>query len=704
MSAVLLTVAVKYEDDVVSARQRARQIAALVGFDVTEQTRIATAVSEIARNAFVYAGGGRVEFQIEGMTAPQLLIVKVSDKGKGIARLEDVLSGRYQSATGMGLGIVGTRRLMDRFDIESTSRGTVITLGKMLPRRARLVGPIEVARLAERLASGTPTRPIDEVRQQNQELLRTLEDLSSRQQELVRLNRELEDTNRGVVALYAELDERADHLRRADEIKTRFLSNMTHEFRTPVNSIIALTTLLAERIGTPADAKDEVYYIRHSAQQLSDIVNDLLDLAKVEAGKIEVRPAPFEVAGLFGALRGMLRPLLVNPSLALVFDEPEDVPLLDTDESKVSQVLRNFISNALKYTERGDVRVSARLTADRTAVRFSVADTGIGIPEHDLHRIFDEFVQVENPLQRRVKGTGLGLPLSKRLAELLGGSIGVESELGVGSTFTLTVPIIYRAPVDPEEVRVQTLRDGQVAVLVVEDSDEDVLIYERALDGSRYQIVRVRSVGAAERVLGSVMPAAILLDIRLHGDDSWEYLAQLKRNPTTAHIPVIVVTTIDDRRKGLALGAHAYRVKPIDSRWLLRTLDMLTLKRRSVRVLTVEDEEATRFIIRQMLNDREHEVIEAETGGDGLSRAKDQSPDVILLDLRLTDMTGFDVFDRLQGDPMTASVPVVVITSQRLSDDDRRRLAHADSVLSKATLTRDSLRMAIAHAVHEKIA
>src|SRR5581483_2193673 len=437
MSAALLSVANTYEDDVVSARQRARQIASLLGFDVTGQTRIATAVSEIARNAFVYAGGGRVEFSIEGATPPQLLIAKISDKGKGIGRLKEVLSGRYESATGMGIGIVGARRLMDHFDIDSTTRGTTVTLKKMLPRRSPLLGPSDFARLAERLAAGAPTRPIDEVRQQNQELLRTLEDLNQRQQELVRLNRELEDTNRGVVALYAELDERADHLRRADEIKTRFLSNMTHEFRTPVNSIIALTTLLNERLGTPADTKDEVYYIRQSAQQLSDIVNDLLDLAKVEAGKIDVHPAPFEVAGLFGALRGMLRPLLVNQSLALVFDDPDGVPPLHTDESKVSQVLRNFISNALKYTERGHVRVSAQLTADRSRVEFRVADTGIGIPERDLARIFDEFVQIENPLQRRVKGTGLGLPLSKRLAELLGGSISVQSELGVGSTFAL---------------------------------------------------------------------------------------------------------------------------------------------------------------------------------------------------------------------------------------------------------------------------
>ena len=272
--------------------------------------------------------------------------------------------------------------------------------------------------------------------------MRTLDELRQRQEELTRLNRELEDTNRGVVALYAELDERADHLRRADEVKTRFLSNMTHEFRTPLNSILALTRLLLDHVDGELSPEQErqVYFIRKSAENLSELVNDLLDLAKVEAGKIVVRPAEFEVRNLFGALRGMLRPLLLNTSVNLVFDEPEGIPPLNTDEGKVSQILRNFISNALKFTEQGEVRVSAKLSPDGRSVVFSVTDTGIGIaPEHqDI--IFQEFTQLENAVQRKVRGTGLGLPLSKKLAELLGGSVSVASELGLGSTFSATHP------------------------------------------------------------------------------------------------------------------------------------------------------------------------------------------------------------------------------------------------------------------------
>jgi signal transduction histidine kinase/DNA-binding response OmpR family regulator len=692
----LLTVRIQREIDIVGARQRARQIAATLGFESTEQTRIATAVSELARNAFQYAGGGSAEYRLEGTAAPQVLSITVSDKGPGIADVERVLGGDYRSETGMGLGIVGTRRLMDAFQLSTSPNGTTVTIKKLLPRRAPLLSEKHIGKLAASLTAQGPDSPIEEVQRQNQELLRTLDELRARQEDLERVNRELEDTNRGVVALYAELDERAEHLRRADELKTRFLSNMTHEFRTPVNSILALTSLLADRLEAPPDHKDEVFYIRKSAQQLSDIVDDLLDIAKVEAGKIVVRPAPFEVGALFGALRGVLRPLLLNQSLNLTFEAADDLPPILSDESKVSQILRNFISNALKYTERGEVRVTAALTPERDAVQFTVTDTGIGIPERDLTRVFDEFAQIENPLQKRVKGTGLGLPLSKRLAELLGGSIGVHSTLGLGSTFWVKVPLVYRdiglGPVTPIDA-------SRMQVLVVEDNDEDLLIYERMFATTHYQVMPARTVTAAISTLEAMQPAAIVLDLRLQGQESWDFLAKLKRDAATRAIPVVVVSTIDDRQKGFALGADAYAVKPIDRDWLLATLDALVKHKPALRVLTVDDEETFRYIIREMLNGPEFEVVQAGTGRDGLRLTREVEPDIILLDLRLTDMTGVDLCEQLRDDPHTAKTPVLIVTSQRLTADETQRLGAGSPVLSKAQLTRDTLRSAIRDAV-----
>src|ERR1043166_4162837 len=239
MAYSIFKIALASEHDVVAARRYAREIAAGLGFDSQDQTRIATAVSEIARNACSYARGGSVELSIEGDQAPQLLLVSITDHGGGIPHLKEVLEGRYQSATGMGMGIVGARRLMDQCDIRSTRAGTQVLLKKLRPPKSPALGAQHIAPLVRAVANRSPVTPFEEIQQQNRELLRALADLRQRQEELAQLNRELEDTNRGVVALYAELDEKAGHLRRADEMKSRFLSNMSHEFRTPLNSIRA---------------------------------------------------------------------------------------------------------------------------------------------------------------------------------------------------------------------------------------------------------------------------------------------------------------------------------------------------------------------------------------------------------------------------------------------------------------------------------
>ena len=267
--------------------------------------------------------------------------------------------------------------------------------------------------------------------------------------ELSAMQAELEETNRGVVALYAELDAQAEQLRHATELKSRFLAYMSHEFRTPIASFQSLTRLLLARTDGPLTAEQEkqIRFISDTAEEFSDMVNDLLDLAKVEAGRVEINTAWFEMVDLFSALRGMFRPVLVNPEVNLIFEEPQGMPKLFTDDRKLSQILRNFVSNALKFTVQGDVRVSAVLNDDAT-VTFAVADTGIGIAADAHASIFQDFVQVDSPLQKRWRGTGLGLSLSKRIAELLGGSVGFSSELGKGSTFWVTLP----AELHPERV------------------------------------------------------------------------------------------------------------------------------------------------------------------------------------------------------------------------------------------------------------
>jgi signal transduction histidine kinase/CheY-like chemotaxis protein len=566
----LLTMPVNGPEDVVAARQRARELGALFSLDSLSQTRFAASVSEIVRNTVTFAGGGSVRFMLR-LGPSATLLARMIDSGPGIDDLDAVLEG------GSGKGIVSARRLVDDFMIRTSPAGTEVTLGKRLPD-GLCPTKADAARVAASLERIPSNNAQNEIQTQTRELVVSLAELRTRQEELERLNIELEDTNRGVVALYAELDERAEQLRQASELKSRFLSNMSHEFRTPLNSILALSSLLLDRADGALSIEQErqVTYIRRSAESLTELVNDLLDLAKVEAGKLELHPLLFTITELFGALRGVMKPLQQNGAVELIFDDPIGFPTLFTDEAKVAQVLRNLISNALKFTERGEVRVSGRFDSASGMCQITVSDTGIGIAPENHELVFQEFSQVANRLQSHTKGTGLGLPLSRRLAELLGGNLTLESRTGQGASFTFALP--------------------------------------------------------------AVLPAA------------------------EAQPALQIVTEPAERR----------------------------------RVLLVDDEETSRYVLRQMLAGQpDLQILEAETGMEGLRLAHLEAPHVILLDLRLPDMHGHEVLERLADGPTTRNIPVIICTSSILGAAETARLHHASVVLSKATLTREAMAMCL---------
>ncbi len=704
MPGTILTLAIASERDTVAARQRARQIARLLGFDPQDQTRISTAVSEIARNAFNYAGGGRVEYSIEGRTSPQLFIIQIRDSGPGVRDLDDILEGRYKSATGMGMGILGARRLMDQFQIESVpGKGTTIWLKKLLPSRARVWNGQDLAGMVVSLAREGPQDAFQELQHQNQELLNALEEIRTRQIELTRLNRELEDTNRGVVALYAELDEKADHLRRADELKSRFLSNMSHEFRSPLNSILALSGLLLDRSDGELSADQELQaeYIRKAARDLLDLVNDLLDLAKVEAGKVEAKPLEFRVADLFAALRGMLRPLLLNQAVDLVFEDVDDIPAMFSDEGKISQILRNFISNALKFTEQGEVRVSA-CVAENGDLVFSVADTGIGIAPEDQQRIFQDFAQVDNPIQRRVKGTGLGLPLSQKLATLLGGEVRVESKPGAGSTFSVQIPVRYEQPTEmglQSESALATIAadPASLPVLVLEDKVEMMMMYRSYLKNSGFHLIPASTIRAAREILEEIRPRVIILDVVLRSEDSWRLLAEIKTNPRTRDIPVAIASTIEDQAKAFHLGADDYLLKPVERTSLLERLNELTGAKR---ILVIDDDERDRYLLKQHLRESDLVIQEVSDGAEGIREAAKERPNAIILDLTMPGMSGFEVLDALKTGAATKDIPVVICTSRILTEQERIQLeGKTVAILSKEGYGQPEIAEAIRRAV-----
>jgi signal transduction histidine kinase/CheY-like chemotaxis protein len=686
----VLRMDIRYEHDVVLARQRARQIAAALKFDSQDQTRIATSVSEIARNAFQYAGGGLVEFRVD-KSPEHALMISVSDSGRGIPNLPEILNGKYVSHTGMGLGMMGARRLMDYFRIDSIpGKGTTVVLGKSLPLRSSTISARDLERLLAGIESRTPQNPYEELQQQNKELLRTLDELKARQNELAQLNRELDETNRGVVALYAELDDKADFLQRASELKSHFLSNMSHEFRTPLNSIMALSQILFDRLDGELSSEQEkqVKYIRSSAQDLMDLVNDLLDLAKVEAGKVTIRPVRFSVNTLFSALRGMLRPLLQqNSSVKLVFEDPEPDIELFSDEAKVSQILRNFISNALKFTERGEVRVSVSQPANGP-LSFAVSDTGIGIASQDQDRIFQEWTQVEGKLQKVAKGSGLGLPLSKKLAQLLGGDVFVNSTPGQGSTFVALIPVNFDG--ETEVVYVPEVKkeidSSKFPVLVLEDNREALFVYEKYLKGSRFQVIPASTIQEARDAFHSFRPLAVVLDVLLQGEHSWDLLRDLKQNPATKDIPVYVVTVVDNQQKAAVLGADGFHAKPVDRVWLLEQLQQATIQRR-YSVLLVDDDRTSRYLLRGLLSHMNCRAAEAENGAQGLRMAGELRPDLIILDLAMPDLSGFEVLQRLKHDPLTSNIPVIIHTSKLLDENDGARLASVIGVIPKSSMS-----------------
>jgi signal transduction histidine kinase/CheY-like chemotaxis protein len=692
----IFTLEMQYEQDVVQARQRTREIAEQLSFDAQDQARLATAVSEIARNAFQYAKGGTVEFSVTG--EPQAFVIRIQDRGEGILHLADVLAGRYTSNTGMGLGIMGSRKLMDFFEMESLpGEGTTVVMSKRLPKRTPIFTDSQLQQIRETVIKRSPQNPYQEIQRQNQELLRAMAELRKREEELTQLNRELEDTNRGVVALYAELDEKADSLQKANELKTRFLSNMSHEFRTPLNSILSLSRMLLARMDGDLTAEQEkqLTFIQKGASGLSELVNDLLDLAKVEAGKIEVRPSSFEVSDLFATLRGMLRPLLVQgSSVALIVEEPDGIGQIYSDEGKIAQILRNFISNALKFTEQGEVRVTA-LQRGHT-VSFSVSDTGIGIAPADQERIFEDFVQIESSLQKQVKGTGLGLPLSRKLTELLGGSISVTSKLGEGSTFTASIPIIY--PYATEfPTRLQPMTSGRsetiasleptrLPILAVEDHPETLFIYEKHLQESTYQLIATRTLAQARLALQQLQPAAIILDIMLEGQNGWTFLREIKGDETTRNIPVLVITIIDNEKQALALGANGFIIKPVDRLQLLNKLNRLINQGKPQKILLIDDDPAYRYLVKQLLVNTQLSILEAMNGWEGLNLAQREKPTVIVLDLEMPELSGFDVLKQLKSNPVTQSIPIIIHSSAQLDAEVQRQLAQKSiAILSKET-------------------
>jgi len=524
----------------------------------------------------------------------------------------------------------------------------------------------------------------------NRALFAQRNEIRERHAELSRVNLELSESHQGILALHRELQAKSDETQHDNVVKTRLVAHLSHELRTPLHSILGLTQLLKSNTdpGLVAEQAQQVRFIRASAEELLTLVDDVLDLGRLDAGHAQVHIDRFGLDDFVGSMRGALRPLLPSDAMVnLVIEDAPTVVALETDRTKLSQIVRNLVSNALKFTERGEVRVRMAVHAERVEIR--VSDTGIGIAQADIATIFEEYGQVESHLQTRTKGTGLGLPLSLRLAERLGGTLLVTSTIAEGSTFTVDIPITHAEARAMHEMRARsrTKPAGAVSVLVVEDDRQTLVLYDTYLVAAGFHVMAARSIDEAAALMSEIRPAAIVLDVLLEGDSSWGFLAALKNNPDTQDIPVLVVTVTHQEDKARALGADEFWLKPIDQGRLVRKLQECALTALPECVLVIDDDDTARYIIRRLLEDTPCQIVEATTGEEGIAIARARRPSVILLDFSLGACTAFDVIDALKADPLTRDIPVIVITSSVLDADDQRRLAAA--VISKRDLTSD---------------
>ena len=449
----LLTVALRRETDLLLARQRSRQISQLLGFSTGNSTRITTALAEIARNALGYGGGGTLSFSITGEKAgEQALRIEVTDHGPGIANLEIILAGKYGSSTGMGIGITGSRALMDEFSIEtSVGTGTRVSMSKRLPRSAPRIGPVEIARLTDSLAARDDGSPFGELQLQNQELLTALDEITKREAEVSRLSQVADEARARAEAaqLVAE---------RAVAVQERFMALTTHEFRTPLNSMLGYLDLLDIEIKEKLSEKQAAYFMRlqRACKHLVGVTNDFLDMSKGESGQLTVARHSGAARLVISEAAALMAPQALARSVEITLTETVEKIMYLGDVDRVRQVLINVLGNAVSFTPAGGIiRVTAAVVQEPPEgsallggpwCTIRVEDSGPGIPDDKVAHVFDPFVQVGGDQGGR-RGTGLGLTVSRQLALLMGGDLVAEGSSGIrgGAAFTLWLPVGTRS-------------------------------------------------------------------------------------------------------------------------------------------------------------------------------------------------------------------------------------------------------------------
>jgi adenylate cyclase len=524
----------------------------------------------------------------------------------------------------------------------------------------------------------------------------------------------------GLVAVYADITELKERERQLGELvdtlagardqamdatrtKSQFLANMSHELRTPLNAVIGIAEMLQEDAAD--DGLDEfaepLERINRAGKHLLNLINEILDLSKIEAGRVELEGHDIKVPALVDEVASMVQSLVAQNGNTLTVDCGDDTGTIHADPTRVRQIVFNLLSNACKFTENGAVNLTVRREAGEAGeiLSFEVSDTGIGISDAQMDRLFQEFSQADASTTRKYGGSGLGLVISQRLCRVMGGDITVESELGKGTTFTASIPVYVAGAAITDALPVDTdleVMRGPVSasnlVLVIDDDPTVRELMRRHLERDGVEVITADGGIEGLRLVREHHPAIITLDVMMPDMDGWRVLRDLKADEALARIPVVMVTILDEKNKGYALGASDYLNKPVSREQLSDMVRRFLVRPAGAHVLVVEDDETTRTMMRRMLVSEGCLVSEAVNGKRALERISDERPDMILLDLMMPEMNGFEFLQKLRGDPEIADIPVIVVTAADLSEADRAELnGGVEEVLQKSELNREHL-------------